>query len=184
MPWCLAVFVGLGLLAVPFPQLPGNGKGPSQLGFDGDLAVTLAISLLALKAVAVIASLRAGAAGGLLTPSLIIGALFATVLGYLWNLGLPSVPAAAFAIVGAAAFFAASMNMPLCAIALIIEFTRIGYSLWLPVFFAVAISVASLHICARREARRSARTQVMGSVGFEAGQPPDRPPRTGREPAS
>jgi len=53
------VFLGVGLLATLFPQLPGNGKGPSQLGFDGDLGVTLAMSLLALKALAVTASLRA-----------------------------------------------------------------------------------------------------------------------------
>src|SRR5205085_10224732 len=31
--WCLAAFFGIGLLATLFPQLPGNGKGPSQLGF-------------------------------------------------------------------------------------------------------------------------------------------------------
>lgn len=53
------MFLGVGLLATLFPQLPGNGKGPSQLGFDGDLGVTLAMSLLALKALAVTASLRA-----------------------------------------------------------------------------------------------------------------------------
>jgi hypothetical protein len=46
VPWCLAVFFGLGLLAMLFPQLPGNGKGPSQLGFDGDLGIKLAVSSL------------------------------------------------------------------------------------------------------------------------------------------
>ena len=142
--WCLAAFFGIGLLATLFPQLPGNGKGPSQLGFDGDLGLTLAIGLLALKVLAVMASLRAGAAGGLLTPSLTLGALLATVLGYLWNLVSPSVPIGAFAIVGAAAFLASSMNMPLTASLLIIEFTRIGYGFSVPVFLAVATSVASL----------------------------------------
>jgi H+/Cl- antiporter ClcA len=153
--WCLGVFFGLGLLAAPFPQLPGNGKGPLQLGFDGELGVSLAISLLALKALAVAASLRAGAAGGLLTPSLTLGALLGTVLGCLWNLALPSVPTAAVAIVGAAAFLAASMNMPLTAIVLIIEFTRIGYDFWAAISLAVAMSAASLHACARREAQRT-----------------------------
>ena len=50
-------FFGIGLLATLFPQLPGNGKGPSQLGFDGDLGLTLAIGLLALKVLAVMATL-------------------------------------------------------------------------------------------------------------------------------
>lgn len=167
VPWCLAVFFGVGLLATLFPQLPGNGKGPSQLGFDGDLGIKLAVSLLALKALAVTASIRAGAAGGVLTPSLTLGALLATVLGYLWNLVFPGVQTAAFAIVGAAAFLAASMNMPLTAIALIIEFTRVGCDFWLPIFLAVAVSVASLHACATREALRSRRALVIGPPAFE-----------------
>jgi H+/Cl- antiporter ClcA len=161
VPWCLAVFLGVGLLAALFPQLPGNGKGPSQLGFDGDLGVELAVSLLALKALAITASIRAGAAGGVLTPSLTLGALLATILGYLWNLVFPSVPTAAFAVVGAAAFLASSMNMPLTAIALIIEFTRVGHDVWVPIFVAVAASVASLHACARREAQRSGRVTTL-----------------------
>jgi H+/Cl- antiporter ClcA len=156
VPWCLAVFFGVGLLAALFPQLPGNGKGPSQLGFDGDLGIKLAMSLLALKLLAITASLRAGAAGGVLTPSLTVGALLATVLGGAWNLVFPSVPTAAFAIVGAAAFLASSMNMPLTAIALVIEFTRVDHDFLLPIFLAVATSVASLRACARRDAQRSA----------------------------
>jgi H+/Cl- antiporter ClcA len=155
VPWCLAVFFGVGLLATLFPQLPGNGRGPSQLGFDGDISVKLAMSLLALKALAITASIRAGAAGGLLTPSLALGALLATILGSLWNLIFPVVPTAAFAIVGAAAFLASSMNMPLTAIVLVIEFTRVGHDLWVPISLAVAISIASLNGCTRREAPRS-----------------------------
>ena len=167
MPWCLAVFFGVGLLAMLFPQLPGNGKGPSQLGFDGDLGVTLALSLLALKALGVTASIRAGAAGGVLTPSLTLGALLGTILGYLWNLVFPSVPTAAFAIVGAAAFLASSMNMPLTAIALTVEFTQVGHDFWVPIFLAVAASVASLHACAWRDAQRPGRAPVASSLAFE-----------------
>jgi H+/Cl- antiporter ClcA len=157
IPWCLAVFLGVGLLAALFPQLPGNGRGPSQLGFDGDLGVKLALCLLALKAVAVTASLRAGAAGGLLTPSLTVGALLATILGFLWSLVFPGVPTAAFAIVGAAGFLAASMNMPLTAMVLVIELTRVGHDLWIPIFLAVATAIVAQRGCARREAPRPGR---------------------------
>jgi len=149
IPWCLAVFVGVGCIAALFPQLPGNGKGPSQLGFDGDLGLSLAASLLALKALAIVASVRAGAAGGVLTPSLTLGALLACVVGQCWNLAFPSVPTAAFAVVGAGAFLAASMNMPLTATVLTIEFTRIGHDFWFPVCLAVGGAAATLHFCAR-----------------------------------
>jgi H+/Cl- antiporter ClcA len=167
VPWCLAVFFGIGLLATLFPQLPGNGKGPSQLGFDGELGVRLAASLLALKVLAITASIRAGAAGGVLTPSLTVGALLAVVLGHLWNLVFPSVPTAAFAIVGAAAFLASSMNMPLTAIALTIEFTRVGHDLWVPIFLAVAASAASLHACAGRGAQRLGKAAVVSASAPE-----------------
>jgi H+/Cl- antiporter ClcA len=150
IPWCLAVFVGLGLLATLFPQLPGNGKGPAQLEFDGDLGVKLAGALLVLKLLAVTAALRAGAAGGVLTPSLTVGALLANVLAAAWSLVLPGAPTGAFAVVGAAAFLAASMNMPLTAIVLATEFTRVSYDFLVPILIAVAGSVATLQICARR----------------------------------
>ena len=149
VPWCLAVFIGIGLLATLFPQLPGNGKGPSQLGFDGELGLRLAASLLALKLLAIATTIRAGAAGGVLTPSLTVGALLGVVLGHVWNLLFSGVPAAGFAIVGAAAFLASAMNMPLTAIALTIEFTRVGHDLWVPICLAVAGSSAAVHACAR-----------------------------------
>ncbi len=31
--WCVLVFPIIGLLAIPFPQLLGNGKGLAQAGF-------------------------------------------------------------------------------------------------------------------------------------------------------
>ena len=91
----------------------------------------------------------------LLTSSLSLGAFLATVFG-ISGTSFPSVPTAAFAIVGAAAFLASA--------APIIEFTRIGYDFWVAVFLAVAASVASLHPCARRDTRRSARIAGRAAV--------------------
>jgi H+/Cl- antiporter ClcA len=147
VPWSVAVFLAIGLIATQFPQLPGNGKGPSQLGFDGDLSGNLAASLLVLKLLAVAASLRVGAAGGVLTPSLTIGALLATTLRPALTLVFPDISYAGFAIVGAAAFLASSMNMPLTAILLTFEFTRVSHDFCVPIFLAVAGSIAMLRIC-------------------------------------
>ena len=44
---CLGMFVIIGLYSIPFPQLLGNGKGPLELGFDGNLDIKLALILLA-----------------------------------------------------------------------------------------------------------------------------------------
>ncbi|WP_204629533.1 chloride channel protein [Dyella mobilis] len=150
LPSCLLAFLLIGLAAIFYPQLLGNGKGPIQLGFNDGVSVQLAATLLVLKVLAILACLRAGAGGGLLTPGMSIGAMLAIVTGSLWNHAFPAVPLSAYAIVGAAAFLAASMRMPITAIVLAVELTRVDHDYLFPVVFAVAGSSAALRICIRR----------------------------------
>ncbi|AUT64240.1 chloride channel protein [Paraburkholderia terrae] len=154
-------FAVIGLLAMHFPQLLGNGKGTAQLGFDGQLSIGLAAALLALKVAVSASSLRVGAHGGLLTPGLTVGALLAVVLGGAWNLIGASVPTGAFALVGAAAFLASSMNMPITAIVLVAEFTHLGHDMLFPVVFAVAGSIGASRVCAMLASRASAGAKTM-----------------------
>jgi len=76
----LLVFGGLGLLAMPYPELLGNGKGIVQLAVVGGLSLGLSEALLALKPVVTAACLGAGAPGGLFTPTLTVGVLLSVVL--------------------------------------------------------------------------------------------------------
>lgn len=146
---CMLSFTALGLLSMRFPELLGNGKGPAQLGFQGEMALGMACTLLALKVIVICASLRAGAIGGLLTPGLACGALLAIACSALWNAALPGVSASACAIVGGAAFLATSMRMPLTAIVLVAEFTGLPQALVPAVLLAVAGSVGAARLCAR-----------------------------------
>lgn len=139
-------FAIIGVLATYFPQLLGNGKGPASLSFNSELTIGLAALLLVLKVAITAGSLRAGAEGGLLTPGLANGALLAIVLGGVWNLIWPGTSTGAFAIVGAAAFLAASMQMPLTAVVLILEFTRVSHDFLIPVLLAVAGSVSTFKL--------------------------------------
>ena len=157
--WCMTVFAALALLALPFPALLGNGKGLAQLSFDSDLRLRQAAVLLLLRIVVTLGCLRAGAEGGLLTPGITIGALLAIVLGGLWNLAWPDVPLGAFAVVGGAAFLAASMQMPLTSIVLMIEFTRVGHDFLMPLSFAVSGSISVSYLCTLRN-DQSARERV------------------------
>jgi H+/Cl- antiporter ClcA len=145
--WCALVFPIIGLLAIPFPQLLGNGKGLAQAGFDNEVGLTLAATLVLLRIVVLVAALRAGAEGGLLTPSLSLGALVGIVLGSFWNHVWPTAFMADFAIVGGAAFLASSMQMPLTAIVLAVEFTGISQEFLVPISLAVAGSVSIFHLC-------------------------------------
>jgi H+/Cl- antiporter ClcA len=142
VPWCLASFASIGAAAIWYPELLGNGRGPMQLALDSSIPVTLAIALLVLKLAATTAVLRAGAEGGLLTPGLTIGALMATLLGAFWNGLGAGVSPGSFALIGATAFIASSLAMPVTAIALALEFTRVDHDFLIPILCAVAGSVA------------------------------------------
>jgi H+/Cl- antiporter ClcA len=152
--WCSLVFPIIGLLAIPFPQLLGNGKGLAQSGFDNEVGLTLAATLLLLRVVVLVASLRAGAEGGLLTPSLSIGALLGIILGSFWNHIWPTQSLAAFALIGGAAFLASSMKMPLTAIVITVELTGIDQRFLVPFSLAVAGSLSIFHLCRAYEDQR------------------------------
>lgn len=145
-PWCMGVFAGIGLLSVFFPQLLGNGRSITHLSFDSNLTLRMAGILLVLRLLILVSALRAGAHGGLLTPGLSIGALLGTIGGILWNNWWPATPIGAFAIVGAVAFLATSMKMPLTAISLGIEFTGINDGLLVPIIAAVVGSAYVSHL--------------------------------------
>jgi H+/Cl- antiporter ClcA len=152
--WKLALFslinfAAIGLLVMHFPQLPGNGKGPATLSFDTDLTVGFVAILLALRVLITYTTLRAGAAGGLLTPGLANGAMLGVIFGAAWTHFWPGMPLGGFAIVGAAAFLATSMQMPLTAIVLIAEFTLVSHDFLIPIMLAVAGSVATSKVLTR-----------------------------------
>ena len=145
--WCALVFPIVGLLAIPFPQLLGNGKGLAQAGFDNEVGLALAATLLLFRVIVLAASLRAGAEGGLLTPGLSMGALLGIIIGSFWNHIWSTQSLAGFAIIGGAAFLASSMTMPLTAIVLTVEFMGIGQEFLIPLSLAVAGSVSIFHLC-------------------------------------
>lgn len=136
-------FAVIGVLAMRFPQLLGNGKGPASMGFDGTLTIGLAATLLVLKVAIEAGSLRAGAEGGLLTPGLANGALLGVVLGGLWSAVWPGASIGGCALVGATAFLAASMQMPITAVVLLLEFTRANHDSLVPMLLAVAGSLVA-----------------------------------------
>jgi len=54
-------------------------------------------------------------------------------------------------LIGSAAFLASSMKMPLTAIVLIFEFTRVGHDFLIPISLAVTGSVSAFHLCVERK---------------------------------
>lgn len=136
--FCLLGFSLLAILSLYFPELPGNGKGPMQLALSDGLPLSMVAILLVLKMVVILAVLRGGAEGGLLTPGLAVGGLVSLLLCALWQLGFPGGDKSSFALVGAAAFLAASMQMPLTAVVLVMEFTHMDHSYLAPALLCAA----------------------------------------------
>ncbi|MET3618504.1 chloride channel protein [Burkholderia ambifaria] len=159
----LVNFAVIGVLAMRFPQLLGNGKGPASLGFDGTLTIGVAATLLVLKVLIEAGSLRAGAEGGLLTPGLANGALLGVVLGGLWGLVWPGASIGGCALIGATAFLAASMQMPITAVVLLLEFTRVNHDSLVPMLLALAGSLVAYRFAQQRAERRANAIATVGT---------------------
>lgn len=138
LPVCVFLnFVMIGVIAFYLPELLGNGKSVARLSFGNAMFIGAATLLFVLKVSIELSSLRAGAAGGLLTPGFSNGALLAIVLGGLWNMVWPGVSPGAYALVGAIAFLASSMSMPYTALVLMFDLTSYDPVMLIPASLAV-----------------------------------------------
>ena len=147
-------FAAVGLLGAFFPLVLGNGRALATAGFDLSQPALLLLLLALLKYVATTISLGSGAIGGTLQPSVAIGAALGAAAAAGWALIWPGADGTALAIIAAAAFLASNMRAPFTAIALIIEFTDTGFTLLLPIFLAVAGSLAASRLSSRASLRR------------------------------
>lgn len=134
----------LGVLAVPFPLVLGNGHAMAQNLFAATVPLGMAIALCVAKPVATLVTVLTGATGGRLTPALATGAAMGLVLAAATGSVLP----ASAATLGAAAFLAGATRAPLAAGVLLVEFTG-GTSLGLAVAIAVASAWAVSVLAAR-----------------------------------
>ena len=133
-----AAYGAVGALAVVLPEVLGNGKDVAQMAFSGALSLPLVAAIVVARPLATGACLRAGAVGGLFTPTLTLGALVGVVAGRAWGALWPAGPVAGFALIGAAALLSAAMQSPVASITLVVELTHSGLALLVPVALAAA----------------------------------------------
>jgi H+/Cl- antiporter ClcA len=133
----IVVFGLLGVLAIPYPELLGNGKGIVQGALVGGISLGLFAVLLILKPLTTAACLGSGAPGGLFTPTLSIGVLLAGVLAGVWSHLWPHTMTPAYALIGGGAFLAASMQGPLSGVVIVLELTSHFDTLMAPALLVV-----------------------------------------------
>jgi chloride channel protein, CIC family len=134
----MVVFLALGLAAVRFPQLLGNGKNVVQLALDARFSVGLLLWLLFLRPLATIAVLRAGVPGGLFTPTMTFGALLGATFGEAWSHIFAGADKRSCALLGTGAVLAAATQAPISSVAFTLELTYNASTLMVPLLLAVA----------------------------------------------
>lgn len=140
---------GVGLTAWFLPDLVGGGEAITQSVLDGhETLLVLSLGFLLRFALGPV-SYSAGTPGGLFAPILAVGAQGGLLFGLLcshWFPGLAPHPLA-FAVVGMAAFFTASVRAPVTGIVLITEMTA-SFTLLLPLVaacFAAMVVPTMMH---------------------------------------
>jgi H+/Cl- antiporter ClcA len=123
----VAVMTALGAASTLAPQLLGNGRDVVQRTITGAFPpLSFAVVLMFARPLATALCLKAGAPGGLFTPTMTFGALLGDLLGRLWAATVPGATPAhgGYAVIAAGAFLAACTSAPLSAIVIMLELGR------------------------------------------------------------
>jgi CIC family chloride channel protein len=132
----------VGLCALRFPEVTGNGYETIQLMLDARVGVALMALLLVVKALGTTATVSSGSPGGVFTPSLFLGAAMGGIVGaaagVVWHRsGFPG----GYVLCGMAGAIAATTRAPIMASVLGFELSG-DYAIVLPLFIATATATA------------------------------------------
>jgi CIC family chloride channel protein len=131
----------VGLLAVFYPQMAGNGYSSINSILHNEWTWKIVLAIFLCKVLATGATFGSGAVGGVFTPTLFVG----SGLGYLVGCGFhtlwphSALTPSAFALVGMGAFLAATTHAPLMAMLMVFEIT-LDYAIILPLMMGCVIA--------------------------------------------
>src|SRR5579884_812214 len=157
-----------GIIAVGFPEVWGNGYGTTNdilhrqfLQYKEPLLFL--VGLFFAKLFATAASVGSGAVGGVITPTLFLGASLGSIeWAGLQYIGQGSeLPPGAFALVGMGSMLAATTRSPLLAMIMVMEIS-LNYSIMPPLMLACVIST----LVARRLHPESIYTEPLRKKGL------------------
>ena len=148
MPIWLRPFLGgimIGALALVFPEILGVGYEATDLALRNQLPVSLLIALLVAKTAATAITLASRFGGGIVSPSLYLGAMAGGAFGLIAASVFPQMASSQglYSILGMGAVAAAVLGAPISTIVMVFELTG-GYALSIALVLTVSIS-AGLH---------------------------------------
>ncbi len=166
-----AALVGgaVGLVAWVAPSLVGGGEALNERVLASTLPLSSLVLVLAVRWVLGPLSYAPGTPGGLFAPLLLVGAaagaLYQGLLAPAFGPSLPGGPA--FAAVGMAAFFAATVRAPFTGVLLAVEMTA-STSMLLPTLAASAAATGVGALLRNPPIYDTLRWRMLGSAGIDA----------------
>jgi chloride channel protein, CIC family len=141
--WLQPVAGGLavGLLGYFVPEVLGVGYDQVDRVLSGDIVFRMVVLLAVLKIVATSICYASGNAGGIFGPSMFIGAMMGSAVGWIAHRVMPGATAGpgAYALVGMGTAFAGIVRTPLTSVIMIFEVTR-DYTIIVPLMISNLIA--------------------------------------------
>ena len=132
----------VGTIALAYPEVWGNGYTVTNGFIQHPLAAKLLLGIFLAKLLATAVTVGSGAVGGVITPTLFLGAGLGSLFGMSleeWGLAPANLPIGIFALVGMGSIFSATTRSPLLAIVMILEIS-LNYSLMPALMLGCAVS--------------------------------------------
>jgi chloride channel protein, CIC family len=132
----------VGILALAYPEVWGNGYVVTNGFIQHPVAAKVLLGIFLAKLLATAVTVGSGAVGGVITPTLFLGAALGSLFGMsLEEMGLApaNLPIGIFALVGMGSVFSATTRSPLLAIVMILEIS-LNYSLMPALMLGCAVS--------------------------------------------
>jgi CIC family chloride channel protein len=151
MTGCIAFFV---------PQIMNGGYGWVQTALEGKLLWQLMLLLAVMKIVATSCTISSGGSGGVVGPSVFIGAMLGGAFGFLGHEVAPGwvLHPHSFVLVGMGGFFAGVAKVPIASIIMACEMSA-SYTLLVPLMIVSTIScllLRNVHLFEKQQVSRFA----------------------------
>ncbi len=160
--------VGIGLIALVFPEIMGVGYDSINIALTGNLIWYFALALIFMKILATSLTLGSGGSGGIFAPSLFMGAMLGYFFGTFIHFYFPDITASpgAYALVAMGGLVAGTTRAPITAIIIVFELTN-DYRIILPLMITCIMSM----IVSSKLSRESIYTLklVLRNIGLKEG---------------
>jgi CIC family chloride channel protein len=159
----------VGIISIKFPEVWGNGYTIANQIIQKPPDEPALIGIFIAKLAATVFTVGSGAVGGVITPTLFLGAGLGCILCgalHIFGFNTAHLPMGVFALVGMGSVFAATTRSPLLAMVMILEIS-VNYSLMPALMIGCAIST----VVSRRLHPNSIYTEPLRLRGLEVESP-------------